>query len=201
MFSNVLPQKRQNHIGCICLTSLHCAFSVRLQIAFLLRCKVTLVLLAVLFSNVYSNESSNGLYEKRHSHIGYIYVDFLRCVFFMVPQRTCIRACIVALVAFVRFFSTVCFQMCPQIACIRGCKVTMVAFVWLFSTVNFQMSPQIFPLGGVIFTQVAFVSFCPITKVIFAMINIHDFPQFDASSFAASVQLAQKRKTNLQKQI
>ena len=40
------------------------------------------------------------------------------------------------------------FQMCPQITCLRGCIVTLVAFVWLFSTVRFQMSLQIACLRG-----------------------------------------------------
>ena len=47
-----------------------------------------------------------------------------------------LNGCIVALVAFVWFFSTVHFQMCPQIACPRGCKITLLAFIWLFSAVR-----------------------------------------------------------------
>ena len=47
VFSNVsskrLPEKRNNHIGCICSAFLHCVFS---------------------------NVSSNGLPERMHSHIG-----------------------------------------------------------------------------------------------------------------------------------
>ena len=55
----------------------------------------------------------------------------------MSPQIACPRGCIVALVAFVWFFSTVRFQMCPQSTCIRGCKVTLVAFVWFNDIVRF----------------------------------------------------------------
>ena len=98
----------------------------------------------------------------------------------MCPQITCMRRCIVTLVAFVWLFSTVCFQMFPQIACMSGCIFTLVAFVrffstawedvkshwlhlfdfvWLFSTVCFQMFPQLASMSGCIFTLVAFVRF------------------------------------------
>ena len=77
----------------------------------------------------------------------------------MSPQIVCLRRCKGTLIAFVRLFSTVCFQMCPQSACIRGCKITLVAFVWLFSTVRFQMSPQIVYPRREIVTLVAFVWF------------------------------------------
>ena len=61
----------------------------------------------------------------------------------MFPQIGCITACIVTLVVFVWFFSTVGFQMCPQSVCIKGCKVTLVAFYVLFSNVYFRMFLQI----------------------------------------------------------
>ena len=49
------------------------------------------------------------------------------------------------------------------------------------------MSPQTAPPKGSIFTLVAFVRNPLTIKVIFAMIIIHHFLQFDAPSFAASV--------------
>ena len=76
----ISAEKRQNHIGCICLTLLHCAFS---------------------------NAFSNRLSEKEHSHIGCICLTFLHCAFSNVSSN----GCVVTLVAFVWFFSTVCFQM------------------------------------------------------------------------------------------
>ena len=54
------------------------------------------------------------------------------------------------------------------------------------------------PLKGGIFTLVAFVRNPLTIQVIFAMINIHHFVQFDASSFAAPVELTQ-RMDNLTK--
>ena len=48
------------HIGCICLTFLHCAFS---------------------------NVASNYLHEKRHSHIVCICLTFLHCVFSNVSSK------------------------------------------------------------------------------------------------------------------
>ena len=61
-------------------------------------------------------------------------------VFFLVyPQIPCLIGGIVTLVAFVRLFSTVCFQMSFQIACMRGSKVTLVAFVCFLPTMWFQM--------------------------------------------------------------
>ena len=56
------------------------------------------------------------------------------------------------------------------------------------------MCPQIAPLRGGIFTLITFVN-RPI-QVIFVIVNVHDFIQFDASSFAASVQLTQKKENN-----
>ena len=44
----------------------------------------------------------------------------------VIPQRAWIGAVKLALVAFVRLFSSVYFQMCFHRACIRGCKVTLV---------------------------------------------------------------------------
>ena len=85
----------------------------------------------------------------------------------MSPQSTCIRRCKVALVAFVRFFTTVSFQMCPQMTCLRRCIVTLVTFVWLFSTVCFQMFLQMACVRGYIVTLVApiglFFSLCYIS--------------------------------------
>ena len=54
------------------------------------------------------------------------------------------------------------------------------------------MCPQIAPLRGGIFTLITFVN--RHIQVIFVIVNVHDLIQFDASSFAASVQLTQKRK-------
>ena len=46
----------------------------------------------------------------------------------MCPQSVFTRECILALVAFVWFFSTVRFQMCPQNVCPRGAIVALVHF-------------------------------------------------------------------------
>ena len=58
------------------------------------------------------------------------------------------KGCVISLVAFVRLFSSVCFQMSDQFACFRGCIVTLNAFVWLFSSVHYQMCPQIVCMSG-----------------------------------------------------
>ena len=100
--------KIKYHIGCICLTFLHCAFSCvssnclpeRMQ-------KVTLVAFVWLFSTVR---------------------------FHVCPQIACPRESKVTLVAFVQLFSSVCFHVSPQMAWPWGCKVTLVAFVSLFPT-------------------------------------------------------------------
>ena len=82
---------------------------------------------------------------------------FSTVCFQMSPQIARIRGCIVALVAFLWPFSTVCFQMCPQRPCMRGCIVAVMAFLWLFPTMGLQMSPQTSFLRGCICTLVAFV--------------------------------------------
>ena len=103
------------HIGCICLTFLHCAFL---------------------------NVSSNGLPEKRHSLMVAFAWLFSTVCFQMCPQITCLRRGKVTLVAFAWLFSTVHIQMSPEIAFLRRGIVTLVAFAWLFSTVYFQMFHQ-----------------------------------------------------------
>ena len=60
MSSNGLPERMNSHIGCICLTFLHCAFS---------------------------NVSSNRLHQRMHSHIGCICLTFLQCAFSNVPSN------------------------------------------------------------------------------------------------------------------
>ena len=75
----------------------------------------------------------------------------------MFPQIACQRGCIVTLVAFIWFFSAVCFQMCPQMACLRGYIVTLIAFVWPFSTVCLHMCSQIVGSGRCKVTLVAIV--------------------------------------------
>ena len=54
----------------------------------------------------------------------------------MSPQRTRSGEGKVTLVAFIWFFSTVCFKMPHQIACLRRGIVTLVAFVWLGDIVS-----------------------------------------------------------------
>ena len=58
--SKNLGDRKQSHIGCICLTFLHCAFP-----------------------NVFPND----LPETRHSHIGCIYLIFLHCGFSNVSSN------------------------------------------------------------------------------------------------------------------
>ena len=77
----------------------------------------------------------------------------------MHPQMSCLRGCRVTLIAFLRFFSTVCFQMPPQMASLSGCIVTLIAFFLLVSTVGIHMFPQIGCIMACIVTLVAFVWF------------------------------------------
>ena len=107
--SKRLHEKRQSHIGCICLTFLHCAFSNDSPNCFTL---FTFVAFVWFFSTV-------------------------RCQ--MCPQNVSTRRGKVTLVAFVGLFSTVRFQMCPQSTCRRGCILTLAAFIWLVSTVHFHI--------------------------------------------------------------
>ena len=58
--SNPLPKKKHSHIGCTCLTFLHCGFA---------------------------NVPSNCLHEKNHGHIGCICMTFLWCAFSYVSSN------------------------------------------------------------------------------------------------------------------
>ena len=71
-----------SHIGCICLTFLHCAFSdVSSNCLHCMRgCKLTSVAYVWSFSTVLTNVSLNWLPVRMQSHIGYIYLTFLCCV-------------------------------------------------------------------------------------------------------------------------
>ena len=76
----------------------------------------------------------------------------------------------------------------------REYGITLVAFVWFFSAVCFQVPPQIACLIRCVISLVTFVS-CPvIIKGIFAMRNIHHYLQFYAFFFAASVRLTRQGK-------
>ena len=57
---NCLDQRKHNHIGCICVTFLHCASS---------------------------NESSDGVHKRMHTHTGCICWSFLHCVFSNVSSN------------------------------------------------------------------------------------------------------------------
>ena len=110
--SKRLHEKRQSHIGSICWTFLHCAFS---------------------------NVSSNGLHERMHSCIGCICLTFLHCAFSNVSSN-CLSEWMQSHIDCICWpLSTVGFRMSPQIACLRGCIITLVAFVGFFSTVSFGM--------------------------------------------------------------
>ena len=127
VFWNCLLVRMQNHIGCICCTTV--CFQMFPQIACAIWGIVTLVAFVWLFSTV------------RYK---------------MCPQIACLKWGIITLIAFIWFFSTVCFPMCPRITCTRWGIITLVAFVWLFPSVHFQMYPQIACLEGCIITLVAF---------------------------------------------
>ena len=48
----------------------------------------------------------------------------------MSLEMACTIRCIIALVAFIWLFSTVCFQMSFQVACTKRCIFTLAAFAW-----------------------------------------------------------------------
>ena len=130
------------HIGCICLTFLHCAFSkfssncLTEKIHSHIGC-IRLAFLHCAFSNV----SSNCLPGKMHSHIDCICLTFLRCAFSNVsPKRLHKRMqnhiCCICMV-FLHWF--VLLRMSPQRTWSRAGKVTLATVVWLFAAVCFQM--------------------------------------------------------------
>ena len=67
----------------------------------------------------FSNESSNYLPEKRQSHIGCICLTFPPLRFQMSDQFACLRACIVTLITFVLFFTTLHLKIFSQSTCIK----------------------------------------------------------------------------------
>ena len=80
--SNLLPEKKHIHIGCICLTFLHCAFSHDPSKHLYERKQSYIGCICITFLHyVSSNVSSNSLQEKMQSHIGCICLAFLHCEF------------------------------------------------------------------------------------------------------------------------
>ena len=88
--SNHLQEETQSHIGCICMTYLHCVFHMFPHCTRIRAGIVPLVAFVWLFFTVHLK---------------------------MCPRIACPRRGIVTMVAFVWLFSSVCFQMCPQIVC------------------------------------------------------------------------------------
>ena len=88
----------------------------------------------------------------------------------MFAQSACVCGCIVTLIAFVWFFSIVCFQMCFQILCLGGNKVTMFAFKQFFTTMDFPITSQISCLGGCKVALIAFVWLCVFVSILYARI-------------------------------
>ena len=76
----------------------------------------------IFLQNEVSNASSNCLYERMQSCIGYIYAIFPIVSSLMVPQVAWSCRCKVTLFAFVQFFSRIGFQMDKY-------KVTLFAFL------------------------------------------------------------------------
>ena len=78
--SNCLPEKRHSHIGYICLTFLHCAFSSVSSKRSHRRMHSHIGCIYVTFLHcAFSNVFSNGLPEKRHSRIGCICSTYWHC--------------------------------------------------------------------------------------------------------------------------
>ena len=127
----------QSHTVCICSTFLPCGLSY---------------------------VSSSWMHHGMHSHIGCIcltcpYCGFLNVSSYYPLHRNPVTGCIIALAAFVWFFSTVRFRKRSQISCLRWCIVTLIAFVWLFSAMLFKMTSQAAFHRGWKLTFVALVCF------------------------------------------
>ena len=86
--SNHLNRKMQNHIGCSCLTFLHCAFSNVSSKRLTEKMHSHIDYICSTFHQcAFSNVSSNCVLEKRHSHTGYICLTFLHCAFLNVSSN------------------------------------------------------------------------------------------------------------------
>ena len=157
--SNCLPEKRHSHTDYICLAFLHCVFSNVSSNCLLKNRQSHIGCIVLLFSTVHFK---NGLPERMQSHIGCIYLTFLHGAFSNAfpNSRENEKLHIFGL------FSTRYFQM----AWLRRCVVTLVAFVWLFSTVCSQMSPQ---MWGCKVTLVAIIwLLCTVRLFIFGCIHL-----------------------------
>ena len=190
--SNCPPLTMHNYciVICISLTFLYCVFSNVSSNGLPDRCIVTLdaFVLGFLLCS-FSNMS------RRHIHTGCICLIFFHCVLSSVssncrPQRIQRRTGCICF-----DLSPLCVQKWVLKCDLpREYGITLVAFVWFFSAVCFQVPPQIACLIRCVISLVTFVS-CPvIIKGIFAMTNIHHYLQFYAFFFAASIRLTRQGK-------
>ena len=113
----------------------------------------------------------------------------------MSSQIALCRKCIVTLVTFVWFFSTVSFYMSLQSTWKRRKKVALVTFVRLFTKMSFQMNSQmaclLFPFSIVscqMFSQIACSRGCKNTLV--TLLLWSSFPLWHRSVFAYSIFIA-----------
>ena len=73
--------KMQSHIGCICLTFIHCAFSNVALNCLAEKRHIRIGCISLTFLHcASSNDVSNFLHRRRHNHICCIYLTFLHCV-------------------------------------------------------------------------------------------------------------------------
>ena len=78
---------------------------------------------------MFSNEPSNGLIDRMHSHIGCICVTFFHYVFLNESSNGLQKKMPNHIDCICLTFSKICvLKLGPQIACIRKCIVTLVAF-------------------------------------------------------------------------
>ena len=86
--SNCLPQKMRSHIGCIYLTFLHCAFSYVSSKRLSEKRQSHIGCICSTFLHCeFSYVSLNGLSERMHNYIGCICSTFLRCAFSNVSSN------------------------------------------------------------------------------------------------------------------
>ena len=147
VFSCAFKLPAKSHIGCICLTFLHCAFSnvssksldLKRQSHIVssnclpeqMQSHIGCICLTFLYCSL-SNVSSKSLDLKRQSHIGCICLTFLYCLLSNVSSKSLDlnRQSHIGCICLI--FSTVRFLMCPKIAYPNRCKVTSVAFFFIF---------------------------------------------------------------------
>ena len=132
--TNYLPKRMQSHIGCICLIFLHCVFSNVYSNYLPERMHNYIGCIFMPFLHcAFSNLSSNCLPERIHNHIGCICSAFPQYVLSNVDPKILDQSKQTHIGCFFLLFASVRLRINPVWACMRRCIVLVEHWIPMLS--------------------------------------------------------------------